>query len=809
MVVRLAGTSLTALALCLATGVAARAQVAEEATVPEVTVTAQFRDQALQSTPLAITAVSGAMIQARGQINVIDLAEQAPNVTLKPGASPYGPSLQAFIRGIGQTDFNYAFEPGVGLYVDDVYYSTLPGSMLDLLDLDRVEILRGPQGTLAGQNAIGGAIKLYSKKPNGQGGGFLEAGGGSLSRVGVRGAADFTVVPDKLFARVSGAFHRQDGYVTRYDYGCTHPGSGAPATTTGGCKLGTEGGKSYEAVRLALRWTPTPTFEANLAFDYTHDDSEVSPMTLVYVGHTPSAALACPGGAGICPFPASGRTARLQYGGIAFGGPAGSPFVSYSPFGPGNAADSFSRSPYASYSTYADPNPLSGAPAYALSDKSGVSGGGLSLSGRYKITDDVSLTSITAYRYYDGGWSIDQDGTPAGAATVRNTVWHRQLSQELRLNGRLAGAVDYTLGGFYLDQTSHYGGRIDFPTVGLDFIENDRIPETTWALFGTADWSVTERLHLIGGLRYTDVDKSFTYGRLGVPGNLAFAGGPPPSVAPLNNLTSTFKGERPDWRAAVQYQWTPAVMTYGQVSTGFKGGGINPRPFFPAQGLPHNPETLTAYEVGLKSRWLENRLQLNLAAFWNRYDDILVSVNACPLPGAPAAPCSLPVNAGKANIKGFEAEAVFRPTSRLSFDASLSTLDFEYRTLSAAALASGLNLGMTAPFAPDWKASLGAQYAFDIGRWGSLTPRLDVSHQSSFNAAALNTPFSQVPSYTLANARLTWSDRNGLWQATAEVTNLGDELYYSSLFDNRGLTQTVFGVPAAPREWFVKLRRNF
>src|SRR6187399_1571650 len=133
----------------------------------EILVTAQFREQNLQDTPIAITAVSAAMLEARGQTNIAQVAAQAPNVSLRPQPQNGGSGLIAFIRGVGQTDFNYALDPGVGVYVDDVYIPTLSSSLLELVDLDRVEILRGPQGTLVGKNSIGGAIKLFSAKPKG------------------------------------------------------------------------------------------------------------------------------------------------------------------------------------------------------------------------------------------------------------------------------------------------------------------------------------------------------------------------------------------------------------------------------------------------------------------------------------------------------------------------------------------------------------------------------------------------------------------------------------------------------------------
>jgi iron complex outermembrane receptor protein len=136
----------------------------------DIVVTAQFRAQSVQNTPIAITAINSELLEARGQASVTDIASQAPNVTLRPATATFGPSIQAFIRGVGQYDSGYASEPGVGLYVDDVYYASLTGSIIDLVDLDRVEVLRGPQGTLAGQNSIGGSIKIYSKKPDGRDG---------------------------------------------------------------------------------------------------------------------------------------------------------------------------------------------------------------------------------------------------------------------------------------------------------------------------------------------------------------------------------------------------------------------------------------------------------------------------------------------------------------------------------------------------------------------------------------------------------------------------------------------------------------
>ena len=176
----------------------------QEGGLEEIIVTATFRETNVQDTPIAITAVNAEMLDARSQTNLAQITAQAPNVSLRPAGSAFGNALVAFIRGIGQTDFNPSVEPGVGIYVDDVYYSTITGNVLDLLDLDRVEVLRGPQGTLAGRNAIGGAIKLFTRKPDGEHDANISITKGEFNRTDIKGAAGITLVEDKLYARIAG-----------------------------------------------------------------------------------------------------------------------------------------------------------------------------------------------------------------------------------------------------------------------------------------------------------------------------------------------------------------------------------------------------------------------------------------------------------------------------------------------------------------------------------------------------------------------------------------------------------------------------
>jgi iron complex outermembrane receptor protein len=767
------------------------AEAAEEAaTVEEIVVTAQFREQRLQDTPISITAMTGEMLEARSQTSIAQVAAQAPNVNLQEAPATYGPSIQAFIRGVGQSDSTFALEPGVGLYVDDVYYSTLQGSMLELLDLERIEILRGPQGTLAGQNSIGGAIRLYSRRPDGDDGGYVQATYGRFQRTELRGAADFTLVPDQLFARISGTAVNREGYVTRYDYRCTHPDSPIRSfATSNDCVLGTEGGKSYVAGRATVRWVPRDDLEFLVIGDVTRDDSESAPSTLLYVG-----SLAGPG---------TPATPPYLLDGVQLGTPAGSPFITYSPYG-NFALDTFTDSRFVSYENYTNSEPRDGTAPYSVPAENSLDTWGVSGQLNWDVTDNLSLTSISAYRHYNAIFS-SAESSPLNTSLVTNDVTHRQFTQELRLTGQLGRLIDYTVGGFYLDSHSEGGSRVQLTT--LEFRQTDDVRQETKAAFANVELHVTDALSLIGGLRYSDITKTFTYARLGTPGSI-YGGAAPPALAPLDGLVVEFSGDRVDYRAIVQYRWSEQLMTYAQVATGFKSGGANPRPFFPSQALSHDPEVLTAYEVGFKSDMFDRLLRLNASAFLNRYSDILVSVATCPT--VPATPCALPLNAGEAELRGFELEATLRPVAGLLIDASLGYLDFEYKSISALGTSAGITLDMDVPFVQEWRWSIGAQYEIDLGSLGTLTPRLDVSHQSPFFAQAINRPpFNRVESRTLANARLTYRDPGRDWQVSLEVTNLTDEFYYDGIFDNRGSTSSIQGRPGRPREWAITLRRNF
>ena len=820
-----AGASVAAMTACavLTLGVLqpASAQEKDKAkdanTVGEVVVTAQFRAQNLQQTPIAITALNASMMDERSYTKISDLTQAAPNVQLQQNPSGFGNSMRAFIRGVGQSDFNPAVDPGVGIYVDDVYYASLTGSIFDLLDLDRVEILRGPQGTLSGMNSLGGSVKLYSKAPRGSGG-FIEGTVGSLGRRDFRASGDFTVVPDKLFVRLSGVARHHSGYVDRIDYACSHPNdpyviSGAlPVTSSNGnCKIGEMGDQAFVALRAAVRWVVSDNIEDNFVVDGTRDNSHTTASTLLGT-YALNPILLNP----------------LQYQGVPFD----------NRFVPAN--------PYISYANYLNPGVT-----YTPSDPGGTPGKangisytdpsaalkawGLSNNLDIKLGDGLTLKSITGYRQYTSHAGADNDNSPVDLQSEQSVLSHHQFSEELRLNGEMGKLLDYTVGGIYMKSRTTYQARVGVPFAPsncnvanffgvpnactydkptFDFIQDDPVNTTTYAFFAHTVLHLTDQLNLSSGIRYTKEKKGYTFYRFNVDGLTPYLPLSDPNT-PANNLngyTGTFEGSHIDYRVNLDYQVTHDILTYAQFSTGFKGGGVNSRPYHLAQVIPFKPETLNAYEVGLKSQWLERRVTLNLAAFYNQYHNYqglitsgCVGADGQPLPPADATPCGETLNVANAKVKGAEAELGLRPIDGMLIDGSLSYLDFKFGQPFVAS--TGLIAGQGAPGIGKWKWAIGAQYEVPFIAGGSLTPRVDVSHIPGYCGNIACDPLVSNTAYNLFNARLTYRAPGDDWSVALEVTNFTNKLYYLSKFDaGAGFTD---GQPGMPREWAVTLRKTF
>ena len=753
-----------------APALAQEAEPVDDNAINEIVVTAQFRDQNVQETPLAITAVDAALIEARSQTNVEQLAQRAPSVSFSAGGQGGGAQTAAVnIRGIGATDFQFPNEPGVGVYIDDVYYGISFGTAFELVDLDRVEILRGPQGTLAGKNSIGGAIKLFSRRPDDDTDGYVELTGGSFGRIGVKAASNVTLVPDKLYLRLTGMGRHVDGSLDRLDYECA-TGRDAPGprfpTRGDSCVIGTEGGQDVLAGRAALRWIVSDRIENNLIVDGTQDRSEPSPGKALFLAVNPA---------------------------------NGNNYLT----GP----ESYTN--YATYSGYLDqPN------QYTNRAVSYLDSWGVSNTLEVEISDMFQLTSITAFRHADGEAAWDADNGPENISNNVSTFYHDQFTQELRLSAFVGDLLDLTVGGYYYEGDSGLGGRVNVGGAGLDFRSNDPFDQTSKSAFLHGVLHLGDQLNLTGGVRYTDEKKTYTFSRTspipGVPTDFRVAG--------LEGLSRTFAGDRVDWRVAADYEVVPDIRVYGQVATGFKGGGINPRPYYVTQAAPYDQETATSYEAGIKSTLFDRKLRLNLAYYHTDYKDYQGQVNVCqditpePLWNTPADLCSATRNVGDAKIDGFEAEVDARPLPGLSIDGAFSYTDFRFTSGIAG---SRIVPGVTrAPFVPEWKYAIGAQYEAELGEIGTLTPRVDWTWQSKMQSVIPNSlpglELGEIESRGLLNARLTYRTADEAWKVSVAATNLTDEFYYNNKYDRSNqVGGNAYGMPGRPREILVSLERSF
>jgi iron complex outermembrane recepter protein len=794
----------------------------------EVVVTAQFKSENVQLTPLAITAVSAQALADRGQTSLIDITQDAPSVQLAPTVGAFGPTMSAYIRGIGQSDLDPALEPGVGIYIDDVYFGTLTGSLMDLLDLDRVEVLRGPQGTLEGMNSEGGAIKLFSKSPDATDSSTFDLLAGSRAHVEIRASTNFAI-SDTLFLRLSGVGNSQDGYVERKDFGCaagnftatdingvTGTYSVAPGFLgLNGCKLGELGGTDYAGGRAALRWVPTDRLEFNVIADFMNENEEPPAETLIYAGPGPLAT------------PANPSLAATTSPALALETTNGHLLPYNSTLVPAMIPSSF----YTSYATFClpnVPNPVTipglgssaGESAYCVDPKDTLQNWGGQLSAEWRPVDDWSVKNILADRGYSSSWVHDNDESSWPLDLGAESIEHHQFSDELRVTTSINHVLDLTFGGFYFREMSVYYGHEDlwyavsaFPGI-FNFFQDDPVLAHDKAGFLHATYHVTPKFDAIFGARYTAQDKEYNYVRLNPAGT---TGGSATLVSSLNGTSSSYSATRADWRADLDYHFTDDIMGYTQYSTGFKGGGVDPRPFYVAQSIEFKPEDLATFETGLKTSWFDNHLRVNLDAYFSQYHDIqLTLANCSAIPSIAAAsaaagfnfgsPCALPYNAGDAHQKGVEFETQLR-FGGFQADANFSWLRFNYTSIDSD---TGIPISDVTPWTPSWSGSAGVQYTVPLGSSGSLTARLDGSVRSAVYTAAVNDPYNLLAGYTLYNAHLVWTPVKGKWTATLQVKNLTDKRYYQNEFDLVEAGQgTVGGVPGPPLEIDMEVKHTF
>lgn len=811
-------------------------------TVEEIVVTARKREESLQTTPISITAFTADALESRHLDRLEGIAAATPNLMIDSATSLSGTTTAAgiFIRGIGQSDFTLTTDPGVGVYLDGVYIANSMGSLLDLTDTERVEVLRGPQGTLFGRNTIGGAISVTSKAPSRDPDAGVNVTTGSYGRFDIQGRANIPL-SDTLFARVSAGTFNQRGFLD------------APNSIGGNL-----GGVDRAAARLALRFVPNEQFEANFSADYNRTRENGAPAVRVASFDGASLALigslANPSSPTFRPPPAPlpapsfvdlynilATTPIGEQGGIAG-------------LTPGVVPNPIFGQPTLGQSNVVNPG---GSKLVNLShmDQHGYAdiwGTALTLNYDFGLAD---LKSITSYRHLKSFTPFDYGAMAALEAQFVDDTREHEFSEELQLSGK---AVDDRLkwltGLYYFQERGLNLNDVEFTAVRI--LSGADVANRNEAAFAQLTFNATDKLSLTGGIRYTDETKRFIvpttcqplpkgpatlFGGQVVtctplqtvidpkylnPGFLGFVNAPvfpapggrlcclPVSdaagnvvgllpglmsgseVLPPGSTEKTFLATTP--HANLAYQWTPGLMTYLTYSEGFKSGGFVQRVFPPKTEVPtYNPEKAAVYELGFKWDGFDQHVRLDGSVFHTNYRDLQIEVNDGIAP--------VTRNAATAKVDGLELEATAVPTRGWLFQSALGYMDARYTRLDprqnfttdirSITLDSGLI------DAPRWSLSEGAQYEHVIAGNATLRARADWSYRTKTYKDALNTPQLTQGSYGLLDLSLTYISPSGRVEISAFGKNVADKVYIVSGYAN-GLTQGhATAIIGAPAEW--------
>ncbi|MET0544942.1 MAG: TonB-dependent receptor [Caulobacterales bacterium] len=759
-----------------------------------IVVTARRRVENVQDVPIAISTLSGEQIEAAGAYRLDQIKLLTPSVQ-SLSLNPRNANIN--IRGLGANVnvTNDGLEQGVGFYVDDVYYGRSGQTQFDLVDLQQVEVLRGPQGTLFGKNTTAGAIVVSTKEPSFTPEGTIEVSGGNLGYQQLKAGYSAPIIEDKLAFRISAAGTHRDGYIHN-----VHTG---------------EDIHDYNnfTVRGQLLATPTDKLKIRAIVDYGMQRQNCCAQ--VQAGKV---------------------TTRIDGTPLPNGFDARVARIGYTPL------------PVDPFSYNVDLDSLTRTQMYT---------GGVQVNADYDF-GDFTLTSVTSRRFWNWKPNNDPDGISRPATVQGRIIDHQsQFSQELRLASNGKQTLDWVVGGYYfwqmIDgwQTSAFGpdaALFNLPPIlyggadGLSASERalasaaldgyhleafSRPTTKSYAAFGQGTWNITDQASLTAGVRYTHEDKT------GVFSQQALGGAPLSSFAPADRATvALLRGiiggtnaynvdlseDNISGLLTGTYKITPNILTYATYSRGYKSGGLNLVNLAPALPKTVKPEKVNHYELGLKSEWLEGNLTANLAAFWtdvNGYQTTIFDVDRLT---------TYISNVGSVRSRGIEADLRFRPFEGLStyVSAIYDEAKFvSYKNAPPPIEYTGL-LPPTANFidlsdrplpgAPLWAASVGGEYEHVIPGVETFLGYIggDYSYRSSYYASGNDAASSKVGDYAILNARLGVRSESGATDVSIWAKNLGDTKYFEIQGGgNAGGSGLITGLVGQPRTYGVTLRQKF
>jgi len=702
----------SAVALALSPVLSALAVAAEaDVALDEVVVTAERREQNLQDVPISATVLTGEDMTRQGITDLNDIQTVAPSIAI----NVVNRSTFVNIRGVGIAQSAPTSSPGVAYYIDGQLIPHEQFIGQSFYDIGSIEVLRGPQGTLTGQNSTGGAIYVRTPAPQfGSYSGSIEQTMGNYDWMRTVGAVNLGF-SDSLAVRVAAVHDKRDSFTTNLGPSGSQPGDVA-----------------NDSQRLQLGWR-APGGRTDLNLFYEHFDWETDNNAVK-------------------------NRADL---------------VTSDPFSIEEDARSFMTQ----------------------------QGQRASAELRFGLTDGMDLRFQTSWQ--DGQTEDQTDGDRTATAkpqpptanvgrvayaSTRFNTW----IYELNLLSRGEGPVQWVLGAFYLDESVPVTLLRDNRHT-TDFVASNstiitRADNTSKSVFGQINAFVTDRVELIGGLRYSD-DKQY-YNRIALPG-----APPPPGT---DTVGAPAASDEVTGKAGLNFHMSDDLLLYGTVSKGYKAGGVN----LTLNTPDFKPETNLVYEVGWKATMLDNHLRVNGDVFYSDYKDIQLSslYNALPLTQ----------NAASGEALGAELEMTGR-FGRFGVNLGIGWLDAEFAE-SASIVNTSTNTQQVVPkgaslvFSPEWTLSAGIDYRIPLGR-GTLTPRLQWGYIDDQLATPFPTTATTVPSRSLVDARLTW-ESDGRWAVEAFVTNVSDKTYIASQIQNS--TSATGGIVyGAPQQYGARVKYNF
>jgi iron complex outermembrane recepter protein len=711
-------------AMALSTGLTAPGSFAQ--VLEEVLVTARKREENLQQIAVSVSVLSSQTISDAGLVRLTDISQLVPNMTNQENIS--NKFTNVTLRGLSSSG-GLGNDPGIGVYVDEVYVARESGFNADLLDIERIEVLRGPQGTLFGRNTAVGAINISTKKPLDEFEGMVLADVGDYEYQRY-GALVNGPITEELSAKLSGVYNNRDGYLDN---------------TFGG----TVNSVDYYTLRGQMLWEPVDRLELLLIGDYRNDTSDGNNLVT-----------------------------RNQ----------------------GEPLDK----------NYEVSIPDSGSEE--------VEAQGLALNAKYELKDYL-LTSITSVNKIDEEYENDQDWSELDALTGNDKRDNKQWSQELRISTMTESSLQWVAGLYYFNQEfdavqeSINGPDTVFAALGLTNLIGSGTPPSSiglpdsvnieatstidadsYAAYGNVDYSINEQWSVNAGLRFSRDKKELDYVQVADPLAVAFG---------FNNLDINDDIDDDEWTPTVSLNWSPVedLLTYIKYSKGYKAGGFNNSISSSGSAVAFDPETLDAYELGVKSTWLDNTLRLNAAIFQMEYDDKQESAFVTGIG-------FVQTNAGEATSEGAEVELEYLLTEDWSIYGSVGYVDATYDEYIIDEDEN--NNGNDLTRAPEWTANIGTQVEWQYTDNLRGMFRLDYSYQDESFTQANNDPFFIAEEQNLVNARLQVSDADRIWQATLWGRNLTDDDSINTIDGpSTFFFDTYHYSLIAPRTYGVELQYNF